>query len=60
MQPIALSIPETGKVLGGEAEPLSRNTIYRMMERGELDKRKLGGRTLITMSSIRRAIGEPA
>lgn len=53
-KPIGLSIPEAGKAFGGEGDPLSRNTIYRMIGRGELEAFKLGGRTFITMESIER------
>ena len=52
MKPIGLSIPETGKALGGEGDPLSRATIYRMIGRGDLEAFKLGSRTLVTLSSI--------
>jgi hypothetical protein len=52
LKPIALSIPETGKALGGEGDPLSRNTIYRMIQRRELEAFKLGSRTMVTMASI--------
>ncbi len=52
MKPIGLSIPETGKALGGEGNPLSRATIYRMIQRKQLDAFKVGSRTLITLSSI--------
>ena len=56
MNPMALSIPETGKALGGQNDPLSRNTIYRMIDRGELEAFKLGARTFITFASIEAAI----
>jgi hypothetical protein len=52
VKPIALSIPETGRVLGGDIDPLSRNTIYRMIGRGDLEAFKLGSRTMITVASI--------
>lgn len=52
MKPIGLSIPETGKALGGDGDPLSRATIYRMIQRQELDAFKVGARTLITLTSI--------
>lgn len=52
MNPIGLSIPETGKALGGEGDPLSRATIYRMINRGQLEAFKLGSRTLVTVASI--------
>lgn len=52
MKPIGLSILETGKALGGEGDPLSRATIYRMINRGELEAFKLGARTLVSLTSI--------
>ena len=52
MTPIGLSIPEAGKALGGEGDPLSRATIYRMINRGDIDAFKVGSRTLITVASI--------
>ena len=60
MKPIGLSIPETGKALGGEGDPLSRATIYRMINRRELEAFKLGSRTLVTVASIEaRAAAAP-
>jgi hypothetical protein len=52
MNPIGLSISETGKALGGEGDPLSRATIYRMINRRQLEAFKLGSRTLVTVASI--------
>ena len=52
MKSIGLSIAETGKALGGECDPLSRATIYRMIGRGDLEAFKLGSRTLITVASV--------
>jgi hypothetical protein len=52
MNPIGLSISETGKTLGGEGDPLSRATIYRMINRRELEAFKVGSRTLVTVASI--------
>ena len=59
MEPIGLSIPDTGKALGGELMPLSRTTIWRMVSRGDLRAIKLGGRTLITVESIKALVGNP-
>lgn len=60
MKPIGLSIQEAGKVLGGESDPLSRNTIYRMIGRGDLEAFKLGSRTLVSVASIEAlAAGAP-
>ena len=52
MKPIALSVGEAGKLLGGAGDPLSRATLYRMLARKELEAFKLGARTFITMESI--------
>lgn len=52
MKPLGLSIAETGKTLGGEGDPLSRATIYRMINRGELEAFKVGARTLVSFVSI--------
>jgi excisionase family DNA binding protein len=52
VKPLGLSISETGKALGGEGNPLSRATIYRMINRGELEAFKVGARTLVAMASI--------
>lgn len=48
-EPLAVSVVEAKRQLGD----LSTATVYRLMDRGALEKRKIGGRTLITMSSIR-------
>jgi excisionase family DNA binding protein len=42
-----LSIQETCKLLG-----ISRRTVYRMFDRGEIKKGKAGTRTLIKRSEI--------
>ena len=47
MERIFASIQETGSTLG-----LGRSTIYRMINDGQLEKVKLGSRTLIRISSI--------
>lgn len=52
MKPLGLSIAETGKALGGENDPLSRATIYRMINRHELEAFKVGARTLVSLASI--------
>lgn len=52
MKPLGLSIAETGKALGGENDPLSRATIYRMINRRELEAFKVGARTLVSLASI--------
>ena len=52
MKPLGLSIAETGKALGGDNDPLSRATIYRMINRRELEAFKVGARTLVSLASI--------
>lgn len=43
-------------ILGGPSRP----TIYRMIDRGELEVVKVGRRSMIKASSIRRLLGEAA
>jgi hypothetical protein len=56
-EPLAVSVEEAKRHLGG----ISTATVYRLMARsiGGLEKRKVGGRTLITFASI-RALLQPA
>lgn len=49
MEPLAVSVAEAKRQLGG----LSTATIYRLIDRGSLERRKVGSRSLITMRSIR-------
>jgi excisionase family DNA binding protein len=56
MEPIGLSLPDTGKALGGEGKPLSKATLYRKISSGELEAIKIGGRTLITTASIKALV----
>lgn len=42
MRPFLLSIPEARKALGGESDPIGRTTIYRMIDRNELEAVKVG------------------
>jgi excisionase family DNA binding protein len=51
MEPLALSINETAKVLG-----LGRTSIYAMIGDGRLETFKLGRRTLVKTSSVRRIV----
>lgn len=37
---------------------LSQSTIYRMIDRGELETVKLGGRRLVKIASLKRLLGE--
>lgn len=50
-----LSIPDACKLLG-----ISRRTIYRMLERGEMKAGKAGKRTIIQRSQIDRLFSYPA
>lgn len=54
-EPLAVSVADAKRHLGN----CSTATIYRMLERGELAKRKMGGRTLILMASIRQLLEAP-
>lgn len=55
-EPLAYSIKEAGRVLGG----LCRASVYRAVHRNELDLVKIGGRSMITADSIKaRLAGEP-
>lgn len=51
MDPLAISIDETTKVLG-----LGRTSIYGMIADGRLETFKLGRRTLVKTDSIRRLV----
>ena len=54
-EPLTVSVADAKRHLGN----CSTATIYRMLERGELTKRKMGGRTLILMASIRQLLETP-
>lgn len=49
-----LSVVEAGKLMG-----VSRRTVYRMMDRGELPTAKAGARTIVRRSDIERLFDEP-
>jgi len=49
---LVLNIDGTRKALGH----IGRSTVYRMIAAGELETRKVYGRTLITARSIRRKL----
>ena len=51
MDPLAISINETAKVLG-----LGRTSVYAMIGEGRLETFKLGRRTLVKTASIRRLV----
>lgn len=53
--PRMASVEQTGKMLG-----LSVPTIYRMLERNELESVKIGRRRLIRMASIEALTGDKA
>lgn len=53
LKPRMASVEQTGKMLG-----LSIPTVYRMLERQELESVKVGRRRLIRMSSIEALTGE--
>ena len=47
--PLAVSVEEAKRHLGG----LSPATVYRLIDRHQLERRKVGGRTVIIMASIK-------
>jgi len=48
-EPLGVSVAEAKRHLGD----VSTATVYRLMDRKLLDKRKVGNRTVITMASIK-------
>jgi excisionase family DNA binding protein len=52
-EPLVVTIPEAGRILG-----ISRATIYRLIDAGALQRRKILGRALVTVASIRRVAEE--
>ncbi|NIA67901.1 helix-turn-helix domain-containing protein [Pelagibius litoralis] len=50
------SIPQTRQLLGG----ISDTSVWRLTNRGALEVRKIGSRTFITMTSIRRVAEQGA
>lgn len=48
-EPLAVSVEEAKRHLGD----ISTATIYRFMSSNKLEKRKIGGRTVITWASIK-------
>ncbi len=48
-EPLGVSVAEAKRHLGD----CSTATVYRLMDRGQLEKRKVGNRTIITMASIK-------
>lgn len=47
-KPLCINVEDAKRHLGG----ISTATLYRLMARGKLEKRKIGSRTLITMASV--------
>ena len=54
-EPLGVSVEEAKRQLGG----VSTATIYRLMDRGSLQKRKIGNRTIILMDSIKSLLAAP-
>lgn len=55
-EPLGVSVEEAKRHLGG----ISTATVYRLMDRRVLEKRKVGSRTVITMNSIKALIAPEA
>ena len=56
MKPLVVSITQTGELMGG----IHRATVYRLIDKGELVAVRVGGRRLVTMSSIEELLCIPA
>jgi len=54
MQPMVCSVKDARQMLGG----VSHGTIYSWMREGKIEGLRIGGRRLIKVASIRRALGE--
>ena len=49
--PKAVSVKDACKALG-----VSTSTLYRMFDRGEITRRKIGGRTMISLAELHALI----
>lgn len=54
IEPLAVSVTDARRHLGG----ISAAGVYRLIGRKKLDKRRIAGRTVITMASIRELLDE--
>jgi excisionase family DNA binding protein len=54
MEPVTISVNGAAATLG-----LGRTAIYALINEGRLETVKIGRRTLVKTSSIRRLVGEP-
>ena len=54
-EPLGVSVEEAKRQLGG----ISTATVYRLMDANKLTKRKVGGRTIILMDSIKSLLAAP-
>lgn len=52
LEPLTVSVAEAKRLSG-----LGTTTLYYMMGDGRLDRRKIGGRTLITYASLKKLLG---
>lgn len=50
IEPLLVSVVDCAKTLS-----IGRSTVYKLIGSGELETRKIGNRTLVTMQSIRQA-----
>jgi excisionase family DNA binding protein len=53
MEPLTVSIAQAAATSG-----LSRATLYRMIDRSELDTIKVGSRRLVRVASLKALLGE--
>jgi excisionase family DNA binding protein len=55
MEPIALTIPDAAKASG-----LGRTKVYELINAGLLRSKRVGGRRVVLVSSIKELLGEGA
>ena len=51
MDTLALRIPDAAKLIG-----IGRSSLYELVATGQLDARKIAGRTVITTASLRQLL----
>lgn len=54
MKPMGLKVDDARQALGG----VSRATLYRMINKNELELIRIGGRSIITMKSIEARVDQ--
>ena len=55
LEPLSVSVRDAGKIIG-----LGKTKTFELIAAGSLESFKVGRKTLVRMSSIRRLVGEEA